>query len=80
MVTIPNATALRRAIAQGKTEFKLCLRDGLYSRKSITLLARGRFHVRNHIDDTEQRLTARQLYTHSNIGRAMRLGALVIGA
>jgi hypothetical protein len=51
---------------------------GLYSRKTMCLLSDGRFRVVNHIDETVQRLTGRQLYTESNIGRAMKQGAFVI--
>jgi len=52
--------------------------DGLYSRKTMRLLSDGRFRVVNHIDESVQRLTGRQLYTESNIGRAMKQGAFVI--
>ena len=75
---IKNVVALRQAIGQGRHEFKLCLRGGIYSRKSISLCADGRFNVVNHIDDTEQKLTGRQLYTQSNIGKGMKSGALVV--
>lgn len=74
---IKSAKQLRRAVANGCHEFRLWLQGGLYSRKSVTLCARGRFHIVNHIDETEETLTARQLYTHSNIGRAMRKGAFI---
>lgn len=75
---IRNCRALRQAIAQGCHEFRLFLAGGVFmSRKYITLDRRNRFRVENHIDDTVQMLTGRQLYTRSNIGRAMQRGAFV---
>ena len=74
---IRNVSVLRRAIEQGQHEFKLNLRGGVFSRKTISLCADGRFKVFNHIDDTEQKLTGRQLHTQSNIGRGMKAGAFV---
>jgi hypothetical protein len=50
---------------------------GAYSRKTITRRKDGRFRVLNHIDDSVQSLTGKQLYTDSNIGRAMRNGAFI---
>jgi hypothetical protein len=69
---------LRRTVSQGEREFRLGLQFGLFSRKTIGLLPDGRFRVENHIDDSVQRLTGRQLYTESNIGRAMKRGAFVV--
>jgi hypothetical protein len=80
MKPIKNARELRRAIAGGRREFRVHLRGGLVSRKTITLAARGRFNIVNHIDDSAQRLTARQLRTHSIIGEAMRAGAFAVEA
>jgi hypothetical protein len=77
MKPINNTRALRQAIAQGHHDFRLCLRGGVFSRKTISVCADGRFQVVNHIDDTEQKLTGRQLYTQSNIGSGMRLQALL---
>ena len=74
MKPIKNTRELRRAIAEGHEEFRLSLRSGLFSRKTITLSG-NRFHIVNHIDGSEQALTGRQLYTLSNLGRAMQMGA-----
>ena len=63
-------------IAKGQCEFRLALRGGLYSSKTIGLRDDGRFAVENHIDATTQNLTGRQLYTRSNIGHGMKIGAL----
>lgn len=76
MTKIKNVRELRKAIAGGQHEFRILLQGGLYSWKTITPCA-GRFDVVNHIDETLQRLTGRQLYTRSNIGEAMRSGTFV---
>lgn len=77
MKQIKTTRALRQALAAGHREFRLCLQFGLYSRKTITLLADGRFRIVHHIDDSVQTLTGRQLHSHSNLGAAMRVGALI---
>jgi hypothetical protein len=75
---IRNPKELRQAIAEGCYEFRLLLMGGAcFSRKHITTDDRGRFHIFNYIDDSEQELTARELYTQSNIGEAMQKGAFV---
>jgi hypothetical protein len=78
MQQIRNTRQLRETVSQGEREFKLALQFGLFSRKTIRLLPDGRFRVVNHIDETVQRLSGRQLYTESNIGRAMKQGAFVV--
>lgn len=77
MKRIKNVKALRKSLAAGQRGFRILLCGGLYSRKTITPCANGRFEVENHIDDCVQKLTEKQLYTHSNIGEAMRMGAFV---
>lgn len=77
MQTIRAITTLRQVIEHGCSEFKLGFPGGLYSGKTITLLPNGRFRVENHIDGSVQRLTEKQLFTESNIGAALRIGALV---
>jgi len=74
---IRTTRQLRRAVEKGCHEFRLCLQGGLSSRKTITFGTRGRFHIVNHIDGSEQTLNQRQLYSHSSIGRAMMAGAFV---
>ena len=78
MQLIRNTRQLRQALAQGQNEFRLALQAGLYSRKTVMLLPDGRFEVVNHIDDTTQRLSGRQLYSQSNTGKAMKLGAFAV--
>jgi hypothetical protein len=75
---ISNCRQLRQAIAAGCFEFRILLCGSFYSRKHITLDGRKRFHVFNYIDDTQQRLTCKELFTRSNIGKAMRNGSLVV--
>lgn len=74
---IRNCRQLRQAIAKGYIGFRLVLIGGGYSRKTITINRKGRFRVVNHIDDSIQKLTGRELYTKSNIGKAMRNLAFV---
>lgn len=76
--TIKNTRALRQAIAHGRREFLVCLTGGIVSRKTITACACGRFKVLNHVDGSIQRLTARQLHSHSIIGDAMRARAFMV--
>ena len=78
MHKIHNQRQLHEAIAGGQHEFRILLRYGLYSAKTIHLSANGRFLVENHIDGVKQRLTDRQLYTESNIGTAMERGAFIV--
>ena len=78
MQQIRNTRQLRKTLSHGEHEFKLALMGGLFSRKTIRLLPDGRFRVVNHIDETVQKLSGRQFYTESNIGRAMKQGAFVV--
>ena len=77
MQPIKNTRELRQAVAAGRHDYRLRLHGGLCSRKTISLSADGRFKVENHIDGSEQTLTGRQLYSHSNIGDGMRKGAFI---
>jgi hypothetical protein len=77
MKQIKNVKALQQSLAAGQRRFRILLNGGIYSRKTITASSGGRFHIVNHIDESVQRLTGRQLYTRSNIGEAMRKGAFV---
>jgi hypothetical protein len=65
--------------AEQGAEFFIVLNYGLRSSKDIVWDAEAkRFHVFNHIDQTEQHLTERQLLDGrlTNIGYAMKRGAL----
>jgi hypothetical protein len=75
MLPIKNAKALRRAISGGSRNFRLYLNGGAFSRKTITVRTDGRFRVVNHIDDSVQTLSGRQLYTRSNIGKGMKFNS-----
>jgi hypothetical protein len=68
-----------KAEAEQGAEFFILLNHGLRSSKDIVWDAEAkRFRVFNHIDQTEQHLTERQLMDESvtNIGYAMAKGAL----
>jgi hypothetical protein len=77
MKPIRNTRELRKAIAAGHYEYRLRLNGGVFSRKTIFALRDGRFEIWNGIDGSTQTLTGRQLYSESNIGRGMRMGAFV---
>jgi len=78
MTKIKNCAALRHAINRGQHEFAILLAGGsIRSSKDIELDDRGNFDVLNFVDGSRQFLTGRQLYTHSNIGEAMRKGAFI---
>ena len=75
---ITSMTQLKAEAEQG-AEFFILLNNGLRSSKDIVWDAETkRFNVFNHIDQTEQHLTERQLYDRSltSIGYAMKRGAL----
>lgn len=68
---------LKARVAAGGHDFGIMLAGGMaYSRKTIKT-AKGRWVVKNHIDDTRQTLTDGELWTESNIGEALDKGALV---
>jgi aromatic ring hydroxylase len=68
-----------KAEAEQGAEFFILINHGLRSSKDIVWDAqRRKFHVFNHIDQTEQQLAERQLMDErlTNIGYAMKNGAL----
>jgi hypothetical protein len=68
-----------KAEAEQGAEFFILLNHGLRSSKDIVWDAKAKkFHIFNHIDQTEQHLTERQLMDRgfTNIGYAMKRGAL----
>lgn len=77
MRRIRNTGELRKALAAGQYEYRLLLNGGVFSRKTILPRRDGRFEVWNGIDGSTEVLTGRQLYSESNIGEGMRLGAFV---
>jgi hypothetical protein len=74
---IRNTQQLREVIAEGLSEFRLLLKGGGYSAKTLTAASKGRFHVVNHIDGSSQVLTEAELSTQSNIGEAIAKGAFI---
>lgn len=81
-VRIPNAAALKDAIADGNYGYAIVLAGGAaFSRKTITRKGSW-FRVENHIDGSIQMLKEKQLCDgkHGNIGMAIRKGALVVCA
>ena len=75
---IASMKQLKTESEQG-AEFFILLNHGLRSSKDIVWDAQAKkFHIFNHIDQTEQHLTERQVLDESftNIGYAMKKGAL----
>ena len=75
---ITSMKQLKAESEQG-AEFFILLNHGLRSSKDIVWDAKAKkFHVFNHIDQTEQHLTERQLMDErlTNIGLGMKRGAL----
>lgn len=67
---------LRAKVESGQHEFAILLNGGAYSRKTIRLDS-GKWHIRNHIDDTSQALDDAELWSESMIGEALDKDALV---
>lgn len=55
----------------------IALNFGIVSRKEICITKSGRFDITNCIDETTQKLSAKQLMDerYTNIGKAITLGA-----
>jgi hypothetical protein len=71
---------LRASVAAGHHKFGILLAGGrAVSRKTIRLRG-GKWHIKNHIDNTSQALTDAELWTESNIGEALEVkDALIRG-
>lgn len=59
-----------------RTTFYMALNYGVYSRKTIRWDGKV-FHIHNHVDESRQKLTETQLFTESNIGKAIEKKALI---
>jgi hypothetical protein len=71
---IKSVKHLRDVVKRGDHEFFIVLANG-FARSSKNIVLDGtRFSVVNEIDDSEQTLTARELFTLSNIGTAITRG------
>jgi hypothetical protein len=78
-VRIFSIDDLNDAIAGGNEDFAIVLAGGgLISRKRITFQG-NRYRVTNHIDESEQSFSDKQLFDErcTNIGRAMKAGGFV---
>ena len=71
---------LQELLADGQSrEFVLLLEGGLKSSKILGLGDReGSIYIHNLIDDTVQDPTPTEIYTQSNIGRAIDAGAFYL--
>jgi hypothetical protein len=66
-----------KEISLETTEIYIALNGGAKSSKTITFLPEEcKFQIINHIDESEQLLSTRELNTHSNIKEAMEKEAL----
>ena len=71
---------LREILNSGKYEYYILLAGGVVrSSKDLEMLNDGRFKIFNYVDDSEQVLTEKELYTQSNIGKAIDNRALIVG-
>lgn len=78
LIPIENLEDLRARAYRRAIEVRLLLNGGAFSRKTVRWNAnRQRWFITNHIDDTKQQLTDGQLWTESNIGKGLDLGAIV---
>ena len=77
MRKIKSVDDLKEVCSGQGHEFFILLDGGLRSSKLISYDRQAaRFMVDNYIDGTCQKLTVKQLYTQSNIGRAIEKGSL----
>ena len=76
MKLIKSITELKELCTELETvDCFIMLNGGARSSKDISY-SEGTFYVYNNIDDTEQHLTEKELYTDSNIGEAIDKKAL----
>jgi hypothetical protein len=75
MKNIKSVRELRQSLKRGYIDFVLQLENCVSSHKNIYQNDDGSFEVFNYIDESTQVLTGKELYTLSNIGKAMRQGA-----
>lgn len=77
-VRIPDTAALKDVLLDYGTEapvdFFILLPGSILSHKQLRLLKNGKLSVFNEVDETRQTLTFQELYTRSNIGKAMDTG------
>ena len=80
---VKNIRDLKNLIKDGYYEYRIALggtAGAMYSRKTITLTTTKKFHIINHIDDTTQVLTQKQLFLASftYIGKGLRNNCLIV--
>jgi hypothetical protein len=76
-MTITSVEQLKQlAQSDNGIDVAIILQGGLRSSKTIYYFD-NKFLVCNDIDGSEQRLTEKQLFTHSNIGEAIKQKALI---
>lgn len=77
---VKSAKHLRELTTGEHMEFKVLLNFGCFSKKTIRYIEdEGKFHIYNHIDDTEQMLGPRQIFNskYTSIGEAIKKGSFV---
>lgn len=79
MLVVKDLVHLRKLIAQGKSDYRIVLSGGVFSRKFIQVNKRGEFVVLNSIDDSTQVLNDEQMMDreYTNIGHACALSSLI---
>jgi len=79
MSQIKSVDHLKEACVTDGQEFFILLDGGLRSSKLINYnQGTKEFLIDNYIDGTTQELTSRQLYTQSNIGKAIKRDRLFL--
>lgn len=77
MIIKSVAQLKKLAQKEGGLDCYIALNYGLRSSKNISYDIGGCFYVFNEIDGTSQELSESMLFTDSNIGEAIKKGALI---
>lgn len=79
MIQIKTIQQLKEACTDESRDFFIQLNGGIRSSKAIEFHSDAEiFEIFNFIDDTDQLLTEEELFTESNIGKAITKGALYL--
>ena len=79
MIQIKTIKQLKEACMDESQDFFIQFNGGVRSSKTIEFHSDEEiFEIFNFIDDTEQELTEKELFTESNIGKAITKGAMYL--
>ena len=77
MERINSVEKLNELLEQGHHDYFISLACGLVRSSKVIYKSPKGYSITNLIDDTEQDLAEKELFTHSNIGEAIKKNALV---